>query len=57
MWSSVSQCGDFIAFLITFIIIQSDAIDGAYSMLILAILFIGVLLFDYFFFREINNHE
>jgi MFS family permease len=57
MWSSVSQCGDFIAFLITLIVIESETIDGAYSMLILSLLFMGVLCFDYFFFRDRGNQQ
>jgi hypothetical protein len=55
MWSSVSQCGDFIAFLITFIVIESDVINAAYSMMILVILFVFILVYDYFFFRDRGN--
>jgi hypothetical protein len=55
MWSSVSQCGDFVAFLITLIAIESETVDGAYSMLILSVLFGVVLCFDYFFFRDRSN--
>lgn len=55
MWSSVSQCGDFVAFLITLIVLETDSIDGSYSMLFLAIVFILVVIYDYFFFRDRGN--
>lgn len=55
MWSSVSQFGDLIAFLITLIVIETDSIDGAYSMLFLAIVFVLVSVYNYFFFRDRGN--
>lgn len=55
MWSSVAQCGDFVAFLITLIIVWNSNVSPAYSLLVLMVLMIMLIIFDYFFFRDKGN--
>lgn len=57
MYSSVSQCGDFLAFLITLLVISDDNVNGAYSMLIMAIVFVIITVYDFFFFRDREENK
>lgn len=57
MWSSVAQCGDFVAFLITLIIVWNSNVSPAYSLLVLMVLMIMLIIFDYFFFRDKGNQQ
>lgn len=52
MYSSVSQFGDFLAFMITLLIISAENIKGAYSMLVMAAIFVCVTGYDYYYFKD-----
>lgn len=52
MWSSVSQFGDSIAFLLNILIVSGLNIPAFNSLIALAILLIIVTIFDYNFFKE-----
>ena len=46
MWNGVSQFGDFLALVLTFIILQNLSINGGYSLMITGIIIFLLLVVD-----------